>query len=125
MRRTAIITGVTGQDGSYLAELLDSMEYTVVGLIRRSSTNTTERLKGILGSPHFHLVECDLTDALCINSIVKRYAENADSVEIYNLAAQSHVQTSFDECFVRLWVARVYSAVRVQGQDSILPSWYL
>lgn len=121
MQRTAIITGVTGQDGSYLAELLDSMDYTVVGLIRRSSTNTTERLKTVLGSPNFHLVECDLTDALCINSIVKRYAENADSVEIYNLAAQSHVQTSFDQP----WCTFQTNALSVYGWlESIRQSEY-
>mgnify|MGYP003343029896 CR=1 FL=1 len=97
MIRTALITGVTGQDGSYLSEFLIRLEYNVIGLIRRSSTNTTERLVNVLKSPKFQLVEYDLNDALCINSIVNKYAESCDILEIYNLAAQSHVQTSFDQ----------------------------
>lgn len=97
MIRTALITGVTGQDGSYMSELLITLGYNVVGLIRRSSTNTTERLVNVIGNPKFELVEYDLNDALCINSILNRYAEKCDVLEIYNLAAQSHVQTSFEQ----------------------------
>lgn len=88
----AIITGVTGQDGSYLAELLLSKGYTVIGTTRRSSTDTTWRLKGILSNPFFSLLELDITD---ISSIQNALRLHSDVNEFYNLAAMSHVATSF------------------------------
>jgi len=89
MTKRALITGVTGQDGAYLAELLLDKNYEIYGLERRSSTNNRGRLSGIKGNIQF--VEGDLTDASNIIDIVKRTQPD----EIYNLAAQSHVGTSF------------------------------
>jgi GDPmannose 4,6-dehydratase len=95
MSKLAVITGVTGQDGSYLAELLLSKsEYkSVIGLARRSSVDTTERLKKVLPNSRFTLLESDLTDSGAIGRLVNRYKPD----EIYNLAAQSHVATSFEQ----------------------------
>jgi len=90
---TSLITGITGQDGSYLAELLIDKGHRVIGLTRRCSTNNTERLKGVLDSPYFILEEGDLTDAFSLSSIVKKYKPDY----FYNLAAQSHVGTSFEQ----------------------------
>jgi GDPmannose 4,6-dehydratase len=90
---TAVITGITGQDGSYLAELLLEKDYTVIGIIRRSSTNTTERLTNVIGNPQFKLIEGDITDSGSINNILQEYQPH----EFYNLAAQSHVATSFNQ----------------------------
>lgn len=93
MSKTAIITGVTGQDGSYLAELLLSKGYGVVGLYRRSSTNSFERIQSIINHPRLILEEFDLTDPSdCFNAVVKHRPK-----EFYNLAAQSHVATSFKQ----------------------------
>lgn len=91
-----IITGVTGQDGSYLAELLLEKGYTVVGLVRRTSSKNTSRISHILDNPKFSLEEYDMTDAMSNNKIINKYTD-FDCIEIYNLAAQSHVQTSFDQ----------------------------
>ena len=90
--RVALITGVTGQDGSYLAEFLLDRGYRVVGMSRRSSFRNTERIEGVLGHPSFELVEGDLGDSSSIHRVVARTRPD----EIYNLAAQSHVQVSFD-----------------------------
>ncbi len=90
--KTALITGVTGQDGSYLAEFLLSKGYDVHGTIRRSSVDFRERIAHLEGLPNFHLHYADLIDSLSIVKVL-------DSVrpdEVYNLAAQSHVQVSFD-----------------------------
>jgi len=92
-RKRAIIFGVTGQDGSYLSELLLSKDYEVIGVSRRSSVDNTERIKGILDDNHFTLVEGDITDAHSVTGIIEEY--QAD--ECYNLAAQSHVGTSFKQ----------------------------
>lgn len=89
----AIIFGVTGQDGSYLSELLLEKEYKVVGVNRRSSTNNTERLSHLLSNPDFSLIEGDVTDFISVSSIINDQQPN----EVYNLAAQSHVATSFNE----------------------------
>jgi GDPmannose 4,6-dehydratase len=91
MTKTAIITGVTGQDGSYLSELLLDKDYTVIGLHRRSSINNFERIDHFLNRPGFVLEECDLTDPSNIIGLIDRYQPQ----EFYNLAAQSHVETSF------------------------------
>jgi GDPmannose 4,6-dehydratase len=89
--QTAIITGITGQDGSYLAELLLEKDYKVVGMYRRSSINNFDRIHHLIKSPHLILEECDLTDPSGICSLVDKYKPD----EIYNLAAQSHVGSSF------------------------------
>lgn len=90
--KNALITGVTGQDGSYLSELLLEKGYEVHGLIRRTSTEKKERIEHLRDNPHFHLHYGDLTDSLSIVKII----QNVEPDEIYNLAAQSHVQVSFD-----------------------------
>jgi len=91
--KKAIITGVNGQDGSYLADLLLEKNYTVVGLFRRSSTNTLNRVSHLLNNPNFILEEFDLTDPSGCNDVINRYQPH----EVYNLAAQSHVGTSFKQ----------------------------
>ena len=96
MNKVGIITGITGQDGSYLAELLLEKEYTVIGLIRRSSAPTTERLRGIIGHPNLTLVQADMGDtASIVNAFLP--VRDADRIEVYNLAAQSQVHTSFTQ----------------------------
>ena len=90
----AIIFGITGQDGSHLADLLLEKQYQVVGVCRRSSIDNTERIKHILENEKLQLVECDITDAHSVHKILK---EHADVDEIYNLAAQSHVAVSFKQ----------------------------
>lgn len=90
--KTALITGITGQDGSYLSELLLSKNYNVIGLYRRSSTNNFERVSHIKNI-NFILDEFDLTDPSIINNILHKYKPD----ELYNLAAQSHVGTSFKQ----------------------------
>jgi len=94
----ALVTGITGQDGSYLAELLLGKGYDVHGLIRRSSSFNTERLETIYQDPHdagarMHLYYADMTDA---NSLA-RLVRQIKPTEVYNLAAQSHVRVSFDQ----------------------------
>ena len=90
--KTALITGITGQDGSFLAELLLEKGYDVHGTIRRSSTDYRERIAHLEGKPHFHLHYADLGDSMSILQVVGKGRPD----EIYNLAAQSHVQVSFD-----------------------------
>ena len=90
--KTALITGVTGQDGSYLAELLLEKGYDVHGMIRRSSTDYRERIAHLEGKPHFHLHYGHMGDSMSLLQIIGKVRPD----EIYNLAAQSHVQVSFD-----------------------------
>ena len=90
--KTALITGVTGQDGSYLSEFLLDKGYDVHGIIRRSSVDFRERIAHLEGKPHFHLHFADLGDSMSIVKVVDKVKPD----EIYNLAAQSHVQVSFD-----------------------------
>lgn len=90
----AIIFGITGQDGSHLADLLLSKDYHVVGVSRRASTDNTQRIKHILDNERFELVQGDITDAYSVINILKKH-EDVD--EIYNLAAQSHVAVSFKQ----------------------------
>ena len=92
MSKTALITGVTGQDGSYLSEFLLEKGYEVHGIIRRSSVDFRERIAHLEGKPHFHLHYADLGDSMSIVKVVDKVRPD----EIYNLAAQSHVQVSFD-----------------------------
>ena len=96
-RKTALITGVTGQDGSYLSELLLSKDYEVHGLIRRTSTFNTDRIDHIYQDPHqedahFFLHYGDLTDGTTLRHILEKVKPH----EVYNLGAQSHVRVSFD-----------------------------
>ena len=96
MRKIAFITGITGQDGSYLAEFLLEKGYIVHGLVRRSSSFNTSRINHIFQDPHeknlnLYLHYGDLTDATCITNLI----HTIQPTEIYNLAAQSHVQVSF------------------------------
>ena len=88
----ALITGITGQDGSYLAELLILQGHEVIGLKRRSSTDNTDRIKHI-NCPLFKVEEFEIADSGSVYSAVNRHRPD----EIYNLAAQSHVKTSFDQ----------------------------
>ncbi len=116
MNKKALITGVTGQDGSYLAELLLEKGYDVHGLVRRTSVQNRERIAHLCPCPRFHLHYGDLSDAL---SLVKVIGEILPD-EIYNLAAQSHVQVSFDvpeytADIAANGVLRVLEAVRVCG----------
>ena len=116
--KRALITGVTGQDGSYLAELLLEKGYEVYGMIRRSSVDYRERIAHLEGTPNFHLKFGDLGDSI---SLVKLIGEVRPD-EIYNLAAQSHVQVSFDvpeftADIDATGVLRVLEAVRVCGLE--------
>jgi GDPmannose 4,6-dehydratase len=90
--KTALITGITGQDGSYLAELLLEKGYKVHGVIRRSSSINTGRIDHIYDNPNLKLHYGDVTDSLSLMNILKKYEPD----EIYNLAAQSHVKVSFE-----------------------------
>lgn len=115
-RNVALITGITGQDGSYLAELLLEKNYDVHGIIRRSSVDYRERIAHLEGQPHFHLHYADLSDSMSIVSLVGKVRPT----EIYNLAAQSHVQVSFDSPEFTadvdaVGVLRVLEAVRACG----------
>ena len=90
--KTALITGVTGQDGSFLSEFLLEKGYDVHGIIRRSSVDYRERIAHLEGTPHFHLHYADMGDSMSLVKLVGKVQPD----EIYNLAAQSHVQVSFD-----------------------------
>ncbi|MDE7224253.1 MAG: GDP-mannose 4,6-dehydratase [Acetatifactor sp.] len=114
--KKALITGVTGQDGSYLAELLLEKGYDVHGMIRRSSVDYRERIFHLEGLEHFHLHYGDLGDSMSLVALVGQIRPD----EIYNLAAQSHVQVSFDvpeytADVVATGVLRMLEAVRVCG----------
>src|SRR5512146_648497 len=96
--KKALITGITGQDGSYLAELLLGKGYEVHGLVRRSSSFNTGRIDRIYQDPHesgarLHLHYADLTDANGLAKLVRQ----TRPTEVYNLGAQSHVRVSFDQ----------------------------
>lgn len=90
--KSALITGVTGQDGSYLSEFLLEKGYEVHGIIRRSSVDYRERIAHLEGEPHFHLHYGDMSDSMGLVKVIGEVRPD----EIYNLAAQSHVQVSFD-----------------------------
>jgi len=111
-RRTALITGVTGQDGSYLAELLLEKGYEVVGVVRRTSHDSYERIGHLLD--RLHIVPADLLDQHSLTTVVR----DAQPAEIYNLAAQSFVPTSWSQPvltgeFTALGVTRLLEAVRL------------
>ena len=114
--KTALITGITGQDGSFLAELLLEKGYDVHGTIRRSSTDYRERIAHLEGRPRFHLHYADLGDSMSIIQVVGKVRPD----EIYNLAAQSHAQVSLDAPEVTAdvdatGVLRILEAVRLCG----------
>ena len=114
--KTALITGVTGQDGSYLAEFLLEKGYDVHGIIRRSSVDYRERIAHLEGQPHFHLHYGDMSDSMGLIQVIGKVRPD----EIYNLAAQSHVQVSFDSPeftadIDATGVLRVLEAVRACG----------
>jgi GDPmannose 4,6-dehydratase len=110
-KKIAVVTGVTGQDGSYLADLLLEQGYRVVGVVRRSSTETFERIEHLRGKIDF--AEADLLDQTSLYRVLAQYKPQ----EVYNLAAQSFVPTSFDQPvltaeFTAVGVARVLEAIR-------------
>ena len=116
MRKIALITGVTGQDGSFLSEFLLAKGYEVHGVIRRSSVDYRERIAHLEGLPNFHLHYGDMGDSMSILQVVSK----VQPTEIYNLAAQSHVQVSFDSPEFTAdvdatGVLRVLEAVRLCG----------
>ena len=122
--KTALITGITGQDGSYLAELLLGKGYTVYGIIRRSSSFNTGRIDHIYEDPHehgarLHLVYGDLNDASSLNKVIRTIRPD----EIYHLGAQSHVRVSFDVPeytgeITALGTARLLEAIRESGVET-------
>ncbi|MDE6086709.1 MAG: GDP-mannose 4,6-dehydratase, partial [Muribaculaceae bacterium] len=114
--KKALITGVTGQDGSFLSEFLLEKGYEVHGTIRRSSVDFRERIAYLEGRPNFHLHYADLSDSMSLMQVISKVRPD----EIYNLAAQSHVQVSFDtpEYTANVdatGVLRVLEAVRMCG----------
>src|SRR5262245_3984378 len=109
---TALVTGVTGQDGSYLAELLLAKGYTVVGMVRRTSTINFDRIKHI--QDKIEIVQGDLLDQMSLIGILQEHQPQ----EVYNLAAQSFVPTSFTQPvltgeFTALGVTRMLEAIRL------------
>lgn len=116
--KKAIITGVTGQDGSYLSEFLLEKGYEVYGLIRRSSADFRERIDHLESNKSFHLKYADLSDSISLVKVIKEVMPD----EIYNLAAQSHVQVSFDvpeytADIDAVGVLRILEAVRICGLE--------
>lgn len=114
--KTALITGVTGQDGSFLAELLLDKGYEVHGTIRRNSSDFRERISHLEGHKRFHLHYADLGDSMSIMQVISKIRPD----EVYNLAAQSHVQVSFDSPEFTadvdaVGVLRILEAVRLCG----------
>ena len=123
MKKTAFITGITGQDGSYLAEFLLEKGYEVYGLFRRGSTNTTQRIADLMQKKakedeKLHLVYGDMTDSMNLVRLIMEIKPD----EIYNLAAQSHVAVSFEEPEYTanadgMGVLRILEAVRIAGLE--------
>lgn len=116
--KSSLITGVTGQDGSYLAELLLEKGYAVHGLCRRTSSDRKERIEHLRVNPNFYLHYGDMTDSISIIKIISKVQPD----EIYNLAAQSHVHVSFDvpEFTANadgLGTLRILEAVRIAGLE--------
>jgi GDPmannose 4,6-dehydratase len=114
--RRALITGITGQDGSYLAELLLSKGYAVYGMVRRSSTENFERIAHLVDS--IELRQGDLLDQLSIVNLIREVEPH----EVYNLAAQSFIPTSFEQPlltgeFTALGVARILEAIRLLNSE--------
>src|SRR3954452_16855057 len=127
MTKRALITGITGQDGSFLTELLLDKGYEVYGIIRRSSSFNTDRIDHLYQDPHepdtrLRLVYGDLNDSSSLNTILRQIEPD----EIYNLAAQTHVRVSFDVPeytaeVTGLGTVRILEAIRETG---ISPKFY-
>ena len=122
MKRKALITGITGQDGSFLAEILLAKDYEVHGLVRRSSSFSTGRIEHLYQDPHtetsLHLHYGDLTDGQALTNLVMEIKPE----EIYNLGAQSHVRVSFDQPVYTLYsdgvgALNVLEAARLLNRD--------
>lgn len=118
MKKKALITGVTGQDGSYLSEFLLDKGYEVHGVIRRSSVDFRERIAHLEGHADFHLHYADMIDSMSVVQVLSKVRPD----EIYNLAAQSHVQVSFDSPEYTanvdaVGVLRILEGVRLTGLD--------
>lgn len=116
--KTAFITGVTGQDGSYLAEFLLDKGYEVHGMIRRSSVEKRERIDHLVDNQRIYLHYGDLSDSMCLVRLIGMIKPD----EIYNLAAQSHVGVSFEvpeytADIVATGVLRILEAVRISGLE--------
>src|SRR5690348_6056181 len=114
----ALITGITGQDASYLAEFLLEKGYEVYGTTRRSSTVNNERIKHIENHERLHILPADLLDQVSLMNAIK----TAQPDEVYNLAAQSFVKTSWDQPvltgdFTGIGVTRVLEAVKSVKPD--------
>jgi GDPmannose 4,6-dehydratase len=121
MSRVAVVTGITGQDGSYLAELLLEKNYRVIGISRRSSTPNTSRINHLLNHPNLTLEQADLSDSVSISNVFSKL-HYAEKIEVYNLAAQSHVGTSFTQPEYTgnvdgLGPLRILEVIRQQGLD--------
>ncbi len=122
--KTALITGITGQDGSYLAELLLNRDYVVHGLVRRASTFNTHRLEGIYRDPHelgarLFLHYGDLLDSGSLINLIR----TVEPDEVYHLGAQSHVRVSFETpdhtvSTTGLGTLRVLEAIRISGSQA-------
>ena len=118
MKKKALITGVTGQDGSYLSEFMLDKGYEVHGVIRRSSVDFRERIAHLEGHADFHLHYADMIDSMSVVQVLSKVRPD----EIYNLAAQSHVQVSFDSPEYTanvdaVGVLRILEGVRLTGLD--------
>ncbi len=118
-QKTALITGVTGQDGSYLAEYLLSLDYKVIGMVRRTSTINFDRIKHIQSHVNLELAQGDLLDQSSMMEIVREHQPD----EVYNLAAQSFVPTSWTQPvltgeFTAIGVTRLLEAIRHVKPDS-------
>ncbi len=116
--KKALITGITGQDGSYLAEFLLEKGYEVHGIVRRASVSNTQRIDHLIKANAIHLHEGDLSDSSCLIRIISEIKPD----EIYNLAAQSHVQVSFDVPEYSgdvdaIGVLRILEAIHVLGLE--------
>ena len=134
MKKKALIFGVTGQDGSYLAEFLLKKNYLVHGVVRRSSSFNTGRIDHLYQDPHeknrkLILHYGDVTDAISVSTLLKEIKPN----EIYNLAAQSHVAVSFEvpeytanaDALGALRILEAIKFHKLQKKNKILPSRYL
>jgi GDPmannose 4,6-dehydratase len=124
--KVALITGITGQDGSYLAELLLEKDYQVWGIIRRSSSINTQRIEHIFKNKNLTLKYGDLSDGSCMLEILYQikasYPDNLERLEIYNLGAMSHVKVSFEipeytADIDALGTLRILNAIRSSGLE--------
>ncbi|MCK6628505.1 MAG: GDP-mannose 4,6-dehydratase [Anaerolineae bacterium] len=118
-QKTALITGITGQDGSYLAEFLLEKEYRVIGMVRRSSTVNFDRIAHLQETEALEIVQGDLLDQMSLIDILREYRPD----EVYNLAAQSFVPTSWRQPvltgeFTALGVTRMLDAIRIVNPEA-------